>query len=57
MKIYILRHEERTIDASFFGPLTKNGILNSINLIQIKYIVLLLLEHYKLFYRIQKKKI
>ena len=35
MKIYILRHEERTIDASFFGPLTKNGILNSINLIPI----------------------
>jgi broad specificity phosphatase PhoE len=33
MKIYILRHEERTIDASFFSPLTKQGILNSINLI------------------------
>jgi broad specificity phosphatase PhoE len=35
MKIYILRHEERTIDASFFSPLTKNGLKNSINLIHI----------------------
>ena len=35
MKIYILRHEERTIDASFFSPLTKQGILNAINLISI----------------------
>ena len=29
MKLYILRHEDRTIDASFFGPLTKEGIINS----------------------------
>lgn len=35
MKIYILRHEERTIDASFFSPLTKNGLKNSINLVPI----------------------
>lgn len=33
MKLYILRHEERTNDTSFFSPLTKNGIINSINLI------------------------
>ncbi len=33
MKIYILRHEERTIDASFFSPLTKNGLINSLNLV------------------------
>jgi broad specificity phosphatase PhoE len=41
MKIYILRHEERTIDASFFSPLTKQGIINSINLVP-------LLEHLKI---------
>jgi broad specificity phosphatase PhoE len=35
MKIYILRHEERTKDATFFSPLTKNGLINSINLINI----------------------
>lgn len=35
MRIYILRHEERTIDASFFGPLTKNGIKNSNKLVPI----------------------
>lgn len=35
MRIYILRHEERTIDASFFGPLTTNGIINSIKLVPI----------------------
>lgn len=35
MKIFILRHEERTIDATFFSPLTQNGILNSNNLISI----------------------
>ena len=33
MKIFILRHEERTIDASFFSPLTKNGLKNSLNLV------------------------
>jgi broad specificity phosphatase PhoE len=29
MKIFILRHEDRTQDASFFAPLTKNGLENS----------------------------
>lgn len=29
MKIYILRHEDRTIDCSFFGPLTKKGLINA----------------------------
>ena len=33
MKIYILRHEDRTQDCSFFSPLTKKGLENSINLI------------------------
>ena len=33
MKIYILRHEERTKDASFFGPLTKQGHKNANNLV------------------------
>jgi len=33
MKIYILRHEERTIDATFFSPLTENGLINSNNLV------------------------
>ena len=28
MKIYLLRHEERVHDASFFAPLTKNGLIN-----------------------------
>lgn len=35
MKIYILRHEERTIDGTFFSPLTKNGLINSLNLIPV----------------------
>lgn len=29
MKIYLIRHEERVNDSSFFAPLTKNGLLNS----------------------------
>lgn len=29
MKLYILRHEDRTQDCSFFAPLTKNGLINS----------------------------
>jgi broad specificity phosphatase PhoE len=29
MKIYILRHEDRTIDASFFSPLTEKGLVNA----------------------------
>lgn len=33
MKIYILRHEDRTQDCSFYSPLTKNGLNNSIKLI------------------------
>lgn len=35
MKIYILRHEDRTQDCSFFSPLTKIGLDNSIKLIDI----------------------
>jgi len=34
MKIYILRHEDRTTDASFFSPLTEKGLDNSNNLIK-----------------------
>ena len=33
MKIYILRHEDRTQDATFFSPLTKEGLDNSVKLI------------------------
>jgi len=33
MRIYILRHEDRTSDASFFSPLTEKGLTNSNNLI------------------------
>ena len=29
MKLYILRHEDRVIDCSFFAPLTEKGIVNS----------------------------
>jgi broad specificity phosphatase PhoE len=29
MKLYILRHEDRTADCSFFSPLTEEGLLNS----------------------------
>jgi broad specificity phosphatase PhoE len=35
MKIYILRHEDRTQDATFFSPLTKDGIINSKKLVKI----------------------
>lgn len=35
MKIYILRHEDRTMDATFFAPLTQDGLNNSIKLINI----------------------
>tara|TARA_E500000178_G_scaffold321369_1_gene345182 strand:- start:184 stop:780 length:597 start_codon:yes stop_codon:yes gene_type:complete len=34
MKIYLLRHEDRTMDLTFFSPLTKNGLDNSVNLIK-----------------------
>ena len=34
MKIYMLRHEDRTQDCSFFAPLTKQGIENSHALIK-----------------------
>ena len=34
MKIYILRHEDRTQDATMFSPLTETGLNNSIKLIQ-----------------------
>jgi len=35
MKIYILRHEDRTIDATFFSPLTEKGLNNANNLIPV----------------------
>jgi len=35
MKIYILRHEDRTQDASFFSPLTMTGLENSKKLIEV----------------------
>lgn len=35
MKLYILRHEDRTMDATFFSPLTKEGLDNSIKLIDL----------------------
>ena len=34
MKLYILRHEDRTMDLTFFSPLTKNGLEKSIDLIK-----------------------
>jgi broad specificity phosphatase PhoE len=33
MKIFILRHEDRTQDCSFYSPLTKEGLDNAIKLI------------------------
>ena len=33
MKLYILRHEERYDDCSFFSPLTKKGLTNANNLV------------------------
>jgi broad specificity phosphatase PhoE len=33
MKLYILRHEERISDATFFSPLTEKGLINSNNLV------------------------
>ena len=35
MKLYILRHEDRTMDATLFSPLTENGLHASIKLIEI----------------------
>ena len=35
MKLYILRHEDRTMDATFFSPLTKEGLENSAKLIDV----------------------
>jgi len=35
MKIYILRHEDRTKDCSFFSPLTEKGLIKSNKLIKI----------------------
>jgi broad specificity phosphatase PhoE len=32
MRIYILRHEDRTMDATFFSPLTKDGLNSSVKL-------------------------
>jgi 2,3-bisphosphoglycerate-dependent phosphoglycerate mutase len=34
MKLYILRHEDRTMDLTFFSPLTKNGLEKSVELIK-----------------------
>ena len=34
MKLYVLRHEDRTMDLTFFSPLTKNGLEKSIELIK-----------------------
>ena len=33
MKLYILRHEDRTQDATMFSPLTKEGLKNSLSLV------------------------
>jgi broad specificity phosphatase PhoE len=35
MKIYILRHEDRTMDGTFFSPLTQEGLDNSIKLMDV----------------------
>ena len=35
MILYILRHEDRTQDCSFFSPLTELGLRNANNLIKI----------------------
>ena len=35
MKIYVLRHEDRTNDCSFFSPLTELGLNNANNLVSI----------------------
>ena len=35
MKIFILRHEDRTMDGTFFSPLTQEGLDNSIKLIEV----------------------
>ena len=34
MKIYMVRHEDRTQDCSFYAPLTKKGLKNSVELIK-----------------------
>ncbi len=35
MKIYILRHEDRTMDGTFFSPLTQEGLENAVKLVDI----------------------
>ena len=35
MKIYILRHEDRTMDGTFFSPLTQDGLDNAVKLIEL----------------------
>ena len=35
MKLFILRHEDRPIDCSFFSPLTEKGLINAKNLVPI----------------------
>jgi broad specificity phosphatase PhoE len=32
MKLYLVRHEDRTQDCTFFSPLTEQGLLNSVEL-------------------------
>jgi hypothetical protein len=34
MKIYLLRHEDRTQDCSFFAPLTYDGLENAKKLVE-----------------------
>lgn len=35
MKIYILRHEDSTMDSTFFSPLTKKGLKNALSLMSL----------------------
>lgn len=35
MKIYVLRHEDRTMDLTFFSPLTKNGLEKSVKISEV----------------------
>ena len=35
MKIYVLRHEDRTMDLTFFSPLTRNGIEKSVKISEV----------------------
>ena len=48
MKIFILRHEDRTMDGTFFSPLTQDGLDKSIKLIENDFLLHLtaLIIHY-----------